>query len=402
MKFFNNKLAVLSPIIALLVVFIFSLTLFPSVKVQPKNLPIAIANEDQGIVIPDQAKLNLGQTIVDNIQKASSSVTGEEPAVKWVQVSSLEEVQKGIDNQEYYAALVIPADFSVKQASLSSPVPVSPEVQILINQGMNAAASTVAGQILNGVVDNINITVRTQILQGFTSKGASLTVEQASSLATPIIKKVSNVHETGTSSANGNSPVSLFQPLWMASLAGSAIILLAVRKTKTASRQAAFNLKLIQIAMGAVVAVFTGFGLTWLAEHMVGLQIPQFMDTALFLSIACFSFFLMISAVMSVVGLKGIALFTLMLFFGAPLLALAPEMMPSFYRDWVHPWLPMRFMVDGLRRIFFFGEGLSWNSALSTLTWIGLGGIAVILASALKPQTAQEPQEVQEPQVLVG
>jgi hypothetical protein len=135
---------------------------------------------------------------------------------------------------------------------------------------------------------------------------------------------------------------------------------------------------------------------------MLELHIPQFMDTALFLSVSCFSFFLMISAVMSFVGLKGIALFTLMLFFGAPLLALAPEMMSPFYHDWVHPWLPMRFMVDGLRRLFFFGEGLSWNTALSSLTWIGLGGIVLILASVFKPQAVQEPQTEQEPQVLVG
>ncbi len=45
---FNNKLLWLSPVIAILVVFIFSLTLFPTVQPQSKNLPIAIVNEDQG------------------------------------------------------------------------------------------------------------------------------------------------------------------------------------------------------------------------------------------------------------------------------------------------------------------------------------------------------------------
>ncbi|WNS46807.1 ABC transporter permease [Paenibacillus sp. MMS20-IR301] len=392
---FKNKLAVLSPIIALLIVFIFSLTLFPSVKVQPKNLPIAIVNEDQGIEIPDQAKMNFGQTIIDNIQKASVPGAGEEPAVKWVPVDSLERVQQGLNDQEYYAALVIPADFSTKQASLSSAAPASPEIQILINQGMNMAASTAAGQILNGVVDNINANVRTQILAGFKAQGGTLTVEQAAGLATPIIKQVANVNETGTSSANGNSPISLFQPLWMASLASAAILFLAARKTKTGSRKEALQVKLLQIIIGAVVALAAGFGLSWLAGHMVGIHIPAFMDTALFLSVACFSFFLMITAVMSLVGMGGIALFTLMLFFGAPLLALAPEMMSSFYRDWIHPWLPMRFMVDGLRKIFFFGEGLSWNASLSALIWIGLGGMLVILVSVLKPRAARDTYDLE-------
>lgn len=49
--------------------FYFSLTLFPTVQPQPKNLPIAIVNEDQGVEIPDQPKMNMGQTIVDNMKR---------------------------------------------------------------------------------------------------------------------------------------------------------------------------------------------------------------------------------------------------------------------------------------------------------------------------------------------
>ena len=82
-----------------------------------------------------------------------------------------EAVQKGLNNQEYYAALVISKDFSTKQASLRTPQPSSPEVEIFINQGMNAAASTMAGQMLNVIVDNMNNTVRAQLLDGVKAKG---------------------------------------------------------------------------------------------------------------------------------------------------------------------------------------------------------------------------------------
>lgn len=203
----KNKLVLLTPIIALAVIFIFSLTLFPTVQPQPENLPIAIVNEDQGVEIPNQSKVNMGQSIVDMIQK--SSKTEKDPAVKWVEVKSKEAVQKGLENQKYYAAFVIPKDFSTKQASLQTPTPSSPEVEIFINQGMNMAASTMAGQLLNGVVDNMNNNVRTQLLTGFESHGTTLTVEQASNLVTPITKKVINVNEVGMNSSNGNSPVSV-------------------------------------------------------------------------------------------------------------------------------------------------------------------------------------------------
>ncbi|MGN4422313.1 YhgE/Pip domain-containing protein [Bacillus cereus group sp. MYBK30-1] len=385
---FKNKLLYLSPVIALLVVFIFSLTLFPTVQPKPKNLPIAIVNEDQGVEIPNQAKMNMGQTIVDMIKK--SSKTDEEPAVKWVEVKNKELVQKGLNNQEYYAALVIPKDFSAKQASLRTPQPSSPEVEIYINQGMNMAASTMAGQMLNGVVDNMNNNVRTQLLEGFKAKGTTLTADQVSNVVTPITKKVTNVNEIGKNSANGNSPISLFQPLWIASLASAAIIFIAISKMPVGTRKENFVLKVKQIVTGAVAALVIGFGLTWIADGMVGLNIPNFSDTALFLSITSFSFFLMISAVLSLVGLKGIGLFALLLFFGAPLLSLAPEMLSSFYQDWVHSWLPMRFMIEGLREIFFFGKGLSWNTPVIVLVWIGVVSMVIILATAFKRSAIKE------------
>ncbi|MFK4469472.1 YhgE/Pip domain-containing protein [Bacillus sp. RC252] len=381
---FKNKLLLLSPVIALLVVFIFSLTLFPTVQPKPKNLPIAIVNEDQGVEIPNQPKMNMGQTIVDNMKKTSKSE--EEPAVKWVEVQNKEAVQKGLNNQEYYAALVIPKDFSTKQASLRTPQPSSPEVEIFINQGMNTAASTMAGQMLNAIVDNMNNTVRTQLLEGLKAKGATLTADQVSNVVTPITKKVTNVNEIGKNSANGNSPMSLFQPLWIASLASAAIIFIAISKTQVDTRKENFvlKLKLKQIVTGAIATLVIGFGLTWIADGMVGLNIPNFTDTALFLSITSFCFFLMISAVLSLVGLKGIGLFALLLFFGAPLLALAPEMMSPFYQDWIYSWLPMRFMIEGLREIFFFGKGLTWNTPTTVLVWIGVVSMFIILGSALK------------------
>ncbi|AJI10651.1 MULTISPECIES: YhgE/Pip domain-containing protein [Bacillus cereus group] len=379
---FKNKLLWLSPVIALLVIFIFSLTLFPTVQPQPKNLPIAVVNEDQGVEIPNQPKMNMGQTIVDNMKKTSK--LEEEPAVKWVEVKNKEAVQKGLNNQEYYAALVIPKDFSTKQASLRTPQPSSPEVEIFINQGMNTAASTMAGQMLNVIVDNMNNTVRAQLLDGVKAKGATLTTDQAAKLVTPITKKVTNVNEIGKNSANGNAPISLFQPLWIASLASAAIIFMAIRNMPVGSRKENFVLKVKQIITGAVAAVVVGFGLTWIADGMVGLNISNFTDTALFLSITSFSFFLMISAVLSLVGLKGIGVFALLLFFGAPLLSLAPEMLSPFYQDWVYSWLPMRFMIEGLREIFFFGKGLSWSTPVIVLIWIGAVSIVIILATALK------------------
>ena len=97
----------------------------------------------------------------------------------------------------------------------------------------------------------------------------------------------------------------------------------------------------------------------------------------------------MISAVLSLVGLKGIGVFALLLFFSAPLLSLAPEMLSSFYQDWVYSWLPMRFMIEGLRNILF-GKGLSWSTPLTVLVWIGAVSMVIILVTAFKRSAIKE------------
>ncbi|PAF22089.1 hypothetical protein CHH49_05585 [Terribacillus saccharophilus] len=126
-----------------------------------------------------------------------------------------------------------------------------------------------------------------------------------------------------------------------------------------------------------------GFGLTWVADQVIGLRTVYRYSYIPFRH-NLYSFILMIQAVFSLLGIRSTPIFVLMLFFGGPLLSIAPEMMSSFYGDWIYSWLPMRFMVQGLRVLFFFGEGLPWNSSLITLVWIAAASIVVILASALR------------------
>ncbi|USY55549.1 DUF3533 domain-containing protein [Bacillus sp. 1780r2a1] len=393
---FKNKLLLFSPLIVFGIIFIFLQTLYPSVQPELKNLPIAIVNADEGIQLPNQPEVNMGQKVVDMVIKSSKATAESEPAVKWIVEENENDMQKGLENRDYYAALVIPKDFSAKQASFKTPAPETAKLEVFINQGMNTMASTAAGQIVNNVVDQINTTVRTQLITELEKQGATLTPKQVELFANPIGKTMKNVHETGKNSANGNSPISLFQPLWIACLASAAILFIATRKLKARNRKDVVKAKLIQLFMGAFIALVIGFSLTWLAAHMVGFHIPQFTDAALFLTITSFSFILMISAVLSLVGIKGIPLFALMLFFGAPLLSLPPEMMSSFYRDWIYSWLPMRFMIEGLRDLFFFGKSITWDGPLSILVWIGIISGIVILISAFKPQAVNEKVELEQ------
>lgn len=64
-------------------------------------------------------------------------------------------------------------------------------------------------------------------------------------------------------------------------------------------------------------------------------------------------------------------------------------MMNSFYQDHTYSWLPMRFMIDGLKDIFFFGTGVTWENT-KVLVWIFIVGVILIVASAFMPKKSKD------------
>ncbi|WP_025784016.1 YhgE/Pip domain-containing protein [Sporosarcina sp. D27] len=392
MNVLKQKLIFISPIVILAVITLFSLTMIPSVSPSPKELPIALVNEDSGVSLPDQTQVNMGKQIIKKIQ--SQSGPGEVAPVKWISVDSLAKAQTGMKEKDYYAAFVIPKSFSENQLSLQTPKPASPEIELYINQGMNSLAANAAGQILDGIVDGVNEGVRSQLLSSFSTADARLTAEQAELIVEPIHKKVINVNQIGTKSANGNAPVSLFQPVWMASIGGAVLVFFALQKSfLTGRKQKAAGIS-AAIGIGAIMAVLAGFWTSWFANSVIGLAIPNFSDTALFISLAYFTYFLLILAVLSWLGMKGIPIFVLTLFFGLPLLAMPKEFMSSFYQDWVNPWLPMRPMIDGLRDLLFFGKGFEWSHSVEALTFIALGSLLLLCSSVFKKERRLPEQQI--------
>lgn len=379
---FKNKLIILTPVIAFIAFFIFSLTLFPSTKMQVKDLPVAIVNEDEGITLPSGEEMNMGDTIVAKLQTAMSE--NDEAPMEFTLLNNRKKLDKELDEQEFYGALVIPKDFSTNQATLQTENPVSPELEIVVNQGMNASASQIINQGLSTMVDNVNMMMSTQISESLIAKDITVSPDQAKIIASPITKTITLAHPVGENTANGNMQVSLFQPLWMATLVASAILFLQTRNLPVRSVKESMYIKLGQILIGTISACVVGFGFAWIADVMVGLNIPDYSDTAVYLTISSLSFFLMITALLCLVGYAGLAICGLMLFFGAPLLSMAPEMMPQFYQDWVYPWLPMRFMTEGLKELFFFSDGLSWSSSVTSLVCIGIVSMVIILGTGIK------------------
>lgn len=370
----EKKYFLLGFIAVLVLLVIFVSTQIPIAHQSIKNLPIALVVEDDG---------QMGQTLVKTILENSKAMqSGYQPMVDWVILANQEEMKQKMADQHLYGAIVIPADFTERYMSLQTATPTSPELQLFINQGKNANVATVVTQTLTGMITQMNQVMSNQLLINIEQNNISLSIEQARIFTAPIHSTTTILHETGSL---GNAPLSLFQPLWMASII-SAVLLWSAGKDRTfTTLTEQLKFRLVQGLFAIALGITAGFSLTWLTSVMLHYEFTSFGTVALFLSLTSTSFILLILAVVSWIGMAGIPIFVLLMFFGLPLLQLAPEMLPIFYKDWIYPWLPIRFMFDGIRDILFY-NGTVWSSAVVSLLWIAVVSLIALLAKSLVPK----------------
>lgn len=92
---------------------IFSLIFYPMANMEMKNLPFAIVCFDEGVET-SEGDVNLGDLVVNKITE-STAEEGEESPIQWTRLSSQEEFDQAMSNNEFYGAMVIPRDFSQRQ-----------------------------------------------------------------------------------------------------------------------------------------------------------------------------------------------------------------------------------------------------------------------------------------------
>ena len=131
--------------------------------VNTAGIKIAVANEDKGA---DNVKmsLNAGNTIVSNLK--------ENDKLGWTFVERQEAI-KGVKSGEYYAAIIIPEDFSNSLLSVLSGNIKSPQLDYYINEKKNAIApkftdtgATTVQQEINDTFSSIAAQTISEIVQG--------------------------------------------------------------------------------------------------------------------------------------------------------------------------------------------------------------------------------------------
>jgi YhgE/Pip-like protein len=107
MALFKQKTLWLGIVAVLIVLMVFGVAMMGSiVGAKPKDLPIALVVVDQPAKLPSGETLSIGEMVREKL------LSNAQLPVNWNIVGSEEKVREGLNEQEYYGALVLPADLS--------------------------------------------------------------------------------------------------------------------------------------------------------------------------------------------------------------------------------------------------------------------------------------------------
>ncbi len=127
------------------------------------NIKIAVANSDAGTTNELVGDLNAGDEVVDRLK--------DNDQLGWTFVDSAADAKEGVESGEYYAAIVIPEDFSEDLISMLSGTFHQPKFTYYVNEKRSAVAVK--------VTDTGSSTIEKQINETFVSTVSETVVEKA-------------------------------------------------------------------------------------------------------------------------------------------------------------------------------------------------------------------------------
>ena len=379
MKLFKEKLAWAAPIAVIIIIALFSVNLFAQGNPQVKNLPVALIVNDEGEHV---------DVVKSAIKQMSKGTNGKEPALAFTNEKE-ENIEELFDDKKYYAALVIPKGYNDSvQNAVSNNSPAT--LKVYINQGFNMTGANFAKTALNALITQLSNQYSTNFITQM--DGQQIDANKASVLANPIVSEEKVFNAITASTANGSAPTLMAVPAWVGALIGGFILFLStsnIMKRELLTRKQTLRLMGGQVLFGIIIALFSGFTVATLGQ-IAGINMPGYFLVAFFVSFAAFCFFLLVSAITAWIGKPAITLFMVVMLLGMGVLMTPQEMLPSFFVNFIRPWIPLRFASEGLREIFYFGGGFYTGQSFNIIAGIGIVGLVIYLLSIFKPVRGQK------------
>lgn len=113
------------------------------------NLKIAVYSSDKGVKMGGLS-VNIGDSVVEALESNQS--------MGWQFVDTLDEAVEGVYSSEYYAALIIPEDFSENMISFLNGEVENPQIIYYENEKKNAIAPKITSKAKTAVQEQVNAT----------------------------------------------------------------------------------------------------------------------------------------------------------------------------------------------------------------------------------------------------
>jgi len=290
------------------------------------------------------------------------------------------------------AVISDPVKGSVSEAEVSGeagPLPKAPEpakIEVFTNPSAGQAVSTLTQNIATGIVDAVSGATSERLSSAAAEQGAQLPPELAAVIGDPVRADITEAQPVGPDSGNGQSPFFLAFLVNLSGLIGGAAIFFLVRGA--AERQEAQGLRpsstglwTIRLLLGLVFGLLIAGAELWVAFGFLGVE-HEASTAQVYLFVA-----LATTAAVSVTMLFAVAFGAAGIGISAVLNVIlglvssggiAPlDALPPFYQAYAD-WLPLRYVIDGLRSLLFYDGSIDaarleggWRDSL---WFLGAGG----------------------------
>lgn len=426
MNILKNKLLWIAPIAVLIILALFALAFYPAFNPKPKEIPIAVVNNDQGTDIQDN-HLNIGKKISDNLLDSDTDT------VAWKQVDSESAARKGIEDGKYFGVAIFDKNFSkdamsqtqkviidakkeemkdkvksgeippaqakqmqqkMAQSGADSDIDVTQaKLKTIVNSGASMQAAQVSTNVLSGMSDRINDQITKQSIETLEKQDVKVDASDINGINTPVKADNEKIHEVKDHQAGGNAPFLMFMPVWIGSIVVSVLLLYAFRSSNNFTRPQRLTAAGIQMAIAVVTSFVGAFSYVHFMGGVLGFHFDEPNKIALFIAIAMIGFIGLILGTMTWIGLPAIPIFLIAMFFSMQLVTYPKEMLPDFYQKYIVGWNPFTHYANSLRELIYMNHSIQLDSTMwMFIGFMIFGVIAIVTASLIRKHSDKSYQ----------
>ena len=391
----KNKLVWLAPIVGIIILVILATAFYPAYNPKPKDIPMAIVNEDQGMKANGK-EINIGNKFEQKLLKNSNK------AMDWSKVTSKKKLDQDIKNGKYVGAIVIDKDFSkdamsqsqsivmeykqqemkdkVKSGDISpeqiekmkqqqqhidTPEPKQAKISMIVNQGSNSQVANIVSQGLTKMTSNINDQIGKQNVKLLAQQHIDIPSDKYNDIANPVKVDSTTIHKVKDHQANGNAAMSMFAPTWLTSMLIAVISFFAFKNRTTLATHGDKIQFASKVVISVTIAAFAGaFSYVYYMKGAFDFNFTHPNDVALLMAVTILGIVSLLIALLVWFGIPVVPLLMLVIIFTMQAIMLPTAMVPKFYQDYILPWNPLYHYINTLKSIIYEGHHLQFDGTI--------------------------------------